>query len=113
MSQSPAVATNERSGEWIDSIERLICWIAPRTRGRQHVLQLLADVKDARPETHRLHAALCLLSHHLDALYPQGAVISLAKQRVRNLAMALDRHGGIWTPLRAARRAETTTGRQH
>jgi hypothetical protein len=89
MSQSTELRTNDVSGDWIDSIEHLIRWIAPRTVGRQRVLQRLTDVRNAQRETHRLRDALCLLSQDLDALYPQGAVISLAKQRVRNLALAL------------------------
>jgi hypothetical protein len=87
-SPSPELATNDWAGEWIDSIERLIRWIAPQTIGRSRVLQRLAEIRDAQAETHVLHSALLLLSQDLDALYPPGAVISLAKQRVRNLARA-------------------------
>jgi hypothetical protein len=89
ISQSHECPTDDVSGEWIDSIEHLIRWIAPRTVGRERVLQQLADVKKARRETHRLHETLCLLSHALDALYPQGAVISLARRRVRAVALTL------------------------
>ena len=82
---------NEVSRERIDSIERLIRWIAPRTVGRDRVLQRVVDLKKARLEIHRLHATVCLLSRELDALYPQGAIISLARRRVRNLALMLAR----------------------
>jgi hypothetical protein len=88
MSQSQECQTNDVSDEWIDSIEHLIRWLAPYTVGRDRVLQRLADVKEARQETHRLYDALCQLSRALDALYPPGAVISLARRRVREVAFA-------------------------
>ena len=81
--------TVEVSGEWIESIEHLIRWIAPRTVGRERVLERLEDLKRARPETARLRDALCLLSRELDALFPQGAVISLVRRRVRDVALTL------------------------
>jgi hypothetical protein len=81
--------TVEVLGEWIESIEHLIRWIAPRTVGRERVLERLEDVKQARRETARLRDALCLLSRELDALFPQGAVISLARRRVRDVALTL------------------------
>jgi hypothetical protein len=77
--------TDDVSEDWIDSIERLIRWVAPYTIGRERVLQSLADVRKARRETHRLRDALRLLSRELDALYPPGAVISLARRRVRDV----------------------------
>ena len=81
--------TVDVSGEWIESIEHLIRWIAPRTIGRARVLERLEDVKRAWRETDRLHDALCLLSRELDALFPRGAVISLARRRVRDVALTL------------------------
>ena len=81
--------TNAMSGDWINSIEHLLRWIAPRTVGRQRVLQRLAEVREAQPERHRLNDALCLLSRELDALYPQGAIISLARRRVRDMVLTL------------------------
>ena len=89
ISQSHECQTNDVSGEGIDSIEHLIRWIEPRKMGRERVLQRLADIKNARRETHRLHEALCLLSRELDALRPPGAVISLARRRVRDMALTL------------------------
>jgi hypothetical protein len=68
ISQSHQCQTNDVSEDWIDSIEHLIRWIAPRTVGRVRLLQRLADVKKARRETNRLHDALCLLSRELDTL---------------------------------------------
>jgi hypothetical protein len=88
ISQSHLCQTSDVSGDWIDSIEHLIRWIAPRTVGRERVFHRLADVKKARRETHRLLEALCLLSRELDALYPQGAVSSLARRRVRDMALS-------------------------
>jgi hypothetical protein len=81
--------TNAMSGAWINSIEHLLRWIAPRTVGRQRVLQRLAEVREAQPERHRLNDALCLLSRELDALYPQGPVISLVRRRVRDMVLTL------------------------
>ncbi|HEY5618332.1 MAG TPA: hypothetical protein VIK60_10320 [Vicinamibacterales bacterium] len=89
ISQSHECQTNEVSGAWLDSIEHLIRWIGPRTVGRERVFQRMADVRKAQRETHRLQDALCLLSRELDALYPQGAVISLARRRVRDVALTL------------------------
>ena len=89
MSHSHDAQTQDPSADWINSIEKLIRWIAPRTVGRERVLDRLADVKTARSDRRRLHDALCLLSGELDALYPQGAVISLARQRVRDAALTL------------------------
>jgi hypothetical protein len=89
MSHSHDGHTEDPSADWINSIERLIRWIAPRTVGRARVLDRLAEVKTSRSDRRRLHHALCLLSGELDALYPQGAVISLARQRVRDTAMTL------------------------
>jgi hypothetical protein len=83
MSQLYESETTERSGEGIDSIEPLIRWIAPHTVGRARVLQRWADVKQARRDAHRLHEALCLLSHELDALYPKGPLVGLVRRRVR------------------------------
>lgn len=80
--------TDDVSEEWIDSIEQLIRWVAPYTIGRDRVLQSLADLRTARA-THRLRDALRLLSRELDALYPSGAVISLARRRVRGVAFGL------------------------
>jgi hypothetical protein len=97
IAQLPELQVNGVAGEWIDAIEHLIRWIAPRTVGRDRVLQLLADVRSARRETYRLHQTLCLLSRELDALYPQSAVISLARRRVREMALTLadvDHDGG-------------------
>ena len=81
--------TNAMSGAWINSIEHLLRWIAPRTVGRQRVLQRLAEVREAQPERHRLNDALCLLSRELDALYPQGPVISLVRRRIRDMVLTL------------------------
>ena len=53
IAESHECQVNEVSREWIDSIEHLIRWIAPRTLGRERVLERLADVKKTRPETHR------------------------------------------------------------
>jgi hypothetical protein len=89
ISPSHECQTNNVSGEWIDSIEHLVRWIEQRTLGRERVLQRVADIKNARRETHRLHEALCLLSRELGALRPQGAVISLARRRVRDMALTL------------------------
>ena len=81
--------TNAMSGDWINSIEHLLRWIAPRTVGRQRVLQRLAELREAQPERHRLNDALCLLSRELDALYPQGPVISLVRRRIRDMVLTL------------------------
>ena len=89
MSHSHDAQTQDPAADWINSIEKLIRWIAPRTVGRARVLDRLADVKTARSDRRRLHDALCLLSGELDALYPQGAVISLARRRVRDAALTL------------------------
>jgi hypothetical protein len=88
-SPSHECQTDDLSADCIDSLEHLIRWIAPRTLGRARVLQRLEDLKNARRETHRLHDALCLLSRELEALYPQSAVISLARRRVRGMALTL------------------------
>jgi hypothetical protein len=90
MSQPDEDQTTERSGDGMDSIEHLIRWIARRTVGRARVLQRLAEVKQAQRERHRLREALCLLSRELGALYPQGPIIKLAQQRVRDLVLNLD-----------------------
>jgi hypothetical protein len=50
----------------------------------------LAEAKQAQRELHRLREALCLLSRELGALYPQGPIIKLAQQRVRDLVLNLD-----------------------
>ena len=71
------------------SLERLIRWIAPRTVGRDCVLERLAEVKTAAPDFGRLHQAVCRLSRALGQLYPHSAVISLAQRRVRDMALAL------------------------
>lgn len=89
ISQSHEHQTNKVSGEWIDAIERLLRWIGPRTVGRERVLQRMEDVKKVQRETHRLRDALDLLLCELDALYPPGAVISLARRRVRDVALTL------------------------
>jgi hypothetical protein len=81
--------TNKVSGERIDAIERLLRWIGPRTVGRERVLRRMEDVKKVQRETHRLRDALGLLLRELDALYPPGAVISLARRRVRDVALTL------------------------
>jgi hypothetical protein len=73
MSHSHDAQTQDPSADWINSIEKLIRWIAPRTVGRKRVLDRLADVKTARSDRRRLHDAFCLLSGALDALYPPGA----------------------------------------
>jgi hypothetical protein len=62
IAQVPEPQMNGIVGEWIDAIEHLIRWIAPRTVGRDRVLQRLAGVRSARRETDRLHHTLCLLS---------------------------------------------------
>ena len=89
ISKAPGARTNVVSGDWINSIEHLLRWIAPRTVGRQRVLQRLAELRQAQPERRRLNDALCLLSRELDALYPQGAIISLARRRVRDMVLRL------------------------
>ena len=89
ISKLQASRTNAMSGDWINSIEHLLRWIAPGTVGRQRVLQRLAELRQAQPERHRLNDALCLLSRELDALYPQGAIISLARRRVRDMVLTL------------------------
>jgi hypothetical protein len=89
MSRPDENQTIERSGDGIDSIEHLIRWIARRTVGRTRVLQRLAEVKRAQRELHHLREALCLLSRELDTLYPQGPVIDLARQRVRDVVLTL------------------------
>jgi hypothetical protein len=81
--------TNDGSREWMDSLEHLVRWIAPRTVGHARVLQQLAEVKKAGEEIHRRRDALCLLSRELDALYPQGPVVTLARQRVRDAVLTL------------------------
>jgi hypothetical protein len=91
MSHSHDGQNQDPSSDWIDSIEQLIRWIAPRTVGRERVLDRLADVKTARSDRGRVHDALCLLSGELDALYPRGAVISLARQPVRDAALTFVR----------------------
>jgi hypothetical protein len=77
------------SGDWMDSLEHLIRWIALRTAGRERVFQRLADVRNSRRELQRLRDALCLLYGELDTLYPRGPVISLARRRVRNMVLSL------------------------
>ena len=89
ISKLQASRTNAMSGDWINSIEHLLRWIAPRTVGRQRVLQRLAELRQAQPERHRLNDALCLLSRELDALYPRSAIISLARRRVRDMVLTL------------------------
>ena len=89
LSQPHEHHTTDDSRDWLASIEHLIRWIAPRTAGRAGVLQRLADVKKAGKEIHRLHVALCLLSRELDALYPQGPIVSLARRRVRDAVLTL------------------------
>jgi hypothetical protein len=54
--------TNDVSGDWMDSLEHLIRWIASRTAGRERVFQRLADVRNSRRERHRLRDALSLLA---------------------------------------------------
>ena len=81
--------TSHASADWVDAIEHLIRWIAPRTVGRRRVLQRLADLRHAGRQVDHLLMTLCLLSRELDALYPQGPVINLAKQRVREAVLTL------------------------
>ena len=88
-SQPHEYQTNNVSGDWMDSIEHLIRWIAPRTAGRERVLQRVADVRSTRREMHRLREALCLLYRELDTLYPRGPIISLARRRVRDVVLTL------------------------
>jgi hypothetical protein len=73
----------------LDSLERLIRWIAPRTVGRESVLRRLGDVKVAMLDRCGLHDAACLLARALAELYPQSAVISLARRRVRDMVLTL------------------------
>jgi hypothetical protein len=80
---------NNVSRERIESIERLIRWIAPHTLGRDRVVQQWVAVKKARRETRRLHEALCLLSRELAELYPASSVINLARRRVRDAVLTL------------------------
>ena len=89
ISKLQASRTNAMSGDWINSIEHLLRWIAPRTVGRQRVLQRLAELRQAQPERRRLNDALCLLSRELDALCPRSAIISLARRRVRDMVLTL------------------------
>ena len=89
ISKLHASRMNAMSGDWINSVEHLIRWIAPRTVGRQRVLQRLAEVRQAQQERHGLRDALCLLSRELGALYPQGPVIKLARRRVRDVVLTL------------------------
>jgi hypothetical protein len=77
---------------WTDrfnALERLIRWISPRTSGRDRVLQRLVEMKMAASDRWRLHHTVCLLSRDLDALYPQGPITQLARQRVRDIALML------------------------
>jgi len=89
MSQPRGCQTNKVLRESIESIERLIQWISPRTLGRERVLQQLAEVKKVARESRRLRDGICLLSHDLDALYPKSAVISLVRRRVRHMVLTL------------------------
>ena len=80
------------NGAWTDQVnalERLIRWISPRTIGRDRALQRLIEMQTAASDRWRLHDAVCLLSRDLDALYPQGPIIRLARRRVRDMALTL------------------------
>jgi hypothetical protein len=90
ISQAHEYQTNDVTGDWMESLEHLIRWIAPRTAGRERVMQRLADVRNSRREMHPLRDALCMLYSELDTLYPRGPVISLARRRVRDLVLTLE-----------------------
>jgi hypothetical protein len=73
----------------LDSLERLMRWIAPRTIGRATALERLEDLKMAAPDRHHLQDAACPLARALEKLLPQSAVISLARRRLRDMVVML------------------------
>jgi hypothetical protein len=83
-----------RGGTWtsrIDAIGRLLGWLRPGTTGRSQALARLEQLRTAMANGQRFSTTLLELSRDLDAVYPGGAVVTLARKRVRDLVLAIDR----------------------
>jgi hypothetical protein len=86
--------TAPRGGTWtsrIDAIGKLIGWLRPSTTGRSQALARLEQLRTAIANGQRFSTTLAELSRDLDAVYPGGAVVTLARKRVRALLLAIDR----------------------
>jgi hypothetical protein len=79
--------------QYVNSIERLLLWLTPGS-GRTRALRSMAEVKVAIADRQRFHGALCVLARDLDAFYPPGSILTLARQRVQDLALIIGRYGG-------------------
>jgi hypothetical protein len=83
-----------RVGAWtsrIDAIGRLIGWLRPTTTGRSQALARVEQLRTAVADGQQFLTTLWQLSRDLDAVYPGGAVVTLARRRVRDLLVAIDR----------------------
>ena len=90
---SPGIAAY-RSGTWtsrIDAIGRLIGWLRPSTTGRSQALARLEQLRTVVADGKRFSTTLWQLSRDLDGVYPSGAIVTLARKRVRALLLAIDR----------------------
>ena len=89
---SPTIATS-RGGTWtsrIDALGKLIGWLRPSTTGRSQALARLEQLKTSMVDGRRFSRTLLELAHDLDAVYPGGAVVTLARKRVRAMIRAID-----------------------
>ena len=90
---SPGIAVY-RGGTWtsrIDAIGKLIGWLRPSTTGRSQVLARVEQLRTAVADRKRFSTTLWQLSRDLDGVYPGGAIVTLARKRVRDLLVAIDR----------------------
>jgi hypothetical protein len=90
---SPGIAVY-RGGTWtsrIDAIGRLIGWLRPTTTGRSRALARLEQLRTAVADGKGFSTTLWQLSRDLDDVYPSGAIVTLARRRVRDLLLAIDR----------------------
>ena len=83
-----------RGGTWtsrIDAIGRLIGWLRPSTNGRSQALARLEQLRTAVADGKGFSTTLWQLARDLDDVYPSGAIVTLARRRVRDLLLAIDR----------------------
>jgi hypothetical protein len=83
-----------RGGTWtsrIDAIGKLIGWLRPSTTGRSQALARVEQLRTVVADGKRFSTTLWQLSRDLDDVYPGGAVVTLARRRVRDLLLAIDR----------------------
>ncbi len=83
-----------RGGTWtsrIDAIGRLIGWLRPSTTGRSQALARVEQLRTVVADGKRFSTTLWQLSRDLDGVYPSGAIVTLARKRVRDLLRTVDR----------------------